>query len=278
MFDLILTGVQQGLILAFVAYGIMIPFRFLNFPDLTAEGAYPMGGVVCGLLLAFGYNPWLASIIGGFCGGLLGLCTAVIYERLRLNTLLCGIIIAAMAYSLNLRIMMKPNLPLFQYTTVFSHFYEILVLIVALGFFLFPFLTFLKTDYGLRFRAVGLNPHFLEKQHISIFSYRLLGLFFAAFLCSIAGALVVQLQGYVDVTMGVGMVIHGLAGLMLGECLLGTHTLSRQLLAPLFGSLIYQQMQGLILAFGLAPADLKFFTGVVIILIAALSRSSSRLI
>jgi putative ABC transport system permease protein len=174
--------------------------------------------------------------------------------------------------------MMKPNLPLFRYVTVFSDtgYPEMIILLVILGLLLCPFILFLKTDYGLRFRAVGLNAHFLEKQGIKLSLYRLMGLFFGTFLCGIAGALVVQLQGYVDVTMGIGMVIHGLAALMLGEALLGKQSLARQLWAPLLGALLYQQMQGFILAMGLAPADLKFFTGVLILLIAGLANRTAK--
>jgi putative ABC transport system permease protein len=177
-----------------------------------------------------------------------------------------------MAYSINLRIMGKPNIALFNCDGLFNEDICINIFILMINLLL-PILMlalFLRTDYGLRFRAVGLNQDFAARQNISLKRYTVLGLFIAGGLSGLAGNLMVQLQKYMDIGMGVGILIHGLASLMIGEAIVGNRTLNRQLLAPLIGALLYQQIQGIALSFGLAPSDLKFFTGSIVLLVIAL--------
>ncbi len=276
--DLILTGLLQGLILAIVAYGIMIPFRFLNFPDLTAEGAYPLGAAICAVCLSSGMHPLLAMLSGMSGAAVMAIATSLIHLRFQVNTLLAGIILSTMAYSVNLRIMEKPNIPLFDHLSLFGEdiFSNIAILIVILALCALSFALFLRTDFGLRFRAVGLNPDVARQQGISIAHYTILGLFLAGCLFGLAGSLIIQMQGYMDVGMGTGIVIHALASLMIGEAITGNHTITRQLLAPLLGALLYQQIQGLALSFGLAPSDLKFFTGSIVLIIIAIQRHAQR--
>lgn len=258
------SGLLYSFIFAIVALGVMIPFRLLNFPDLTAEGAYPLGGALSALLLIHGYSPIMAMSLATLSGGLLGLGTAYLHLRLRLNTLLCGIILSTMMYSVNLRLMAKPNVPLFDIVGLFPA--NMLLLCMLNVLFLVTCYYFLRTEKGLRFRAVGLNPHCSAKQSISVSRYIFLGLFLGNALSAFAGSLMVQVQHYADISMGLGIVIHALAALMIGESLLGTQTLLRQLAAPLVGAIIYQQIQGLALAIGLAPTDLKLMTGMIVLL------------
>jgi len=273
-FELIPVGVLQGLVLALVALGIFIPFRVLNFPDLTAEGSYPLGGSVCAALVMCGMDPYFALLIAGFCGGLLGVGTALIHISLKVNTLVCGLILTAMAYSLNLRLMGKPNLSLFDQKTVFTFIGDsleikslfvlgILILLIVLLFL------FLKTEKGLRFRSIGLSPLFSERQGINVPKYMILGLFTGNLLCGFAGGLMAQIQGYTDVGMGFGLVLHVLAALIIGEGLIKNKSIFAQLFAPFLGALVYQQIQGFVIALGLEPSDLKFFTGLLVLSIIA---------
>jgi len=268
--ELVVTGIFQGLILAFVAYGVMIPFRLLNFPDLTAEGAYPLGGAVCASLLIGGINPIFAMFIAVFVSGMVGVCTAIIHLKFKVNTLLAGIILSIMVYSVNLRIMGKPNIALFDIENIFSNYSGILIIVCIISLLVTPFTLYLSTEKGLRFRAVGLNPEFAKRQNISVSKYTIFGMFIASGFSGLAGSLMVQMQSYMDINMGVGIVIHALAALMIGESITGTNTLNKQLLAPLVGALVYQQMQGLALNLGLAPSDLKFVTGAIVLTVIAL--------
>jgi len=269
--ELIPIGLVQGLLLAIVAIGIMIPFRLLNFPDLTAEGAYPLGGVICAVLLTAGFNSWIAMLIGCVAAGLVGMGTALLHLRFKINTLLAGIILSTMIYSVNLRLMGKPNIALFDYYTLFTSLannisLKLLVITVINIIIIVPLFGFLVTEKGLSLRAVGLNALFAERQAINIKWYTLLGLFIGNLLCGLAGSLVVQSQKYADVGMGIGIVIHALAALMIGESILGNKTLLRQIIAPIIGAIIYQQVQGLALSLGCSPSDLKFITGSIVLL------------
>ena len=272
--ELILNGVQQGLILAIISFGIMIPFRFLDFSDMTAEGAYPLGGAICAVCVSSGISPSFSIFLGMFFAGLTGACTALINLNFKVNSMLAGIILSTMAYSVNLRIMGKPNISLFDCQSITSS--DISVNIALLGLIaiicIVPFLLFLRTDFGLRFRAVGLNRNFSAFQGISVEKYTIFGLFLAGIFYGLAGSLVVQVQNYADIGMGTGILIHGLAALMIGEALVGNFSLVRQVSAPIIGALIYQQIQGVALAFGLAPSDLKFFTGLIVLAVLALKK------
>lgn len=278
--DLIVVGLLQGLILALVAMGVMLPFRMLDFPDLTAEGAYPLGGAVSTVCLLAGVTPLVASLCGGLAAGVMGMGTAWVHLKLKVNTLLAGIILSTMVYSINLRIMGKPNVALFQNETIFSisdPLYNGVLLICILLLTTLPLYLFLNTEVGLKFRAVGANPAFARRQGISVATYTYLGLFLAGCLSGFAGSLMAQFQRYMDVGMGVGMVIHALAALMIGEALVGQRSLFQQMLAPLVGALIYQQIQGVALSCGLAPSDLKFFTGTLVILVIYLRHGRQEL-
>jgi putative tryptophan/tyrosine transport system permease protein len=267
--ELLYTGALQSLILVIIAFGIMIPFRFLNFPDLTAEGAYPLGGAVCASLLVAGIPQILAIIAGVIAGGLMAICTAQIALRLKVNSLLAGIILSTMIYSVNLRIMGKPNIALFEIVGIS---FDVLPLMMIVGLCVIPFALFLHTDFGLQFRTIGSNPKFAINHGISVSKYTSIGLFIAGSMFGLAGSLIAQIQQFMDVGMGVGIVIHGLASLMIGESIIGNSTISRQLAAPIIGALIYQQIQGLALSFGLAPSDLKFFTGSIVLLVLGLQK------
>lgn len=270
--ELVQTGIVQALILSIVAMGVMIPFRILNFADLTAEGSYPLGGAICATLLLMGINPILALLFSFIFSGIVGIFTALIHMRFRVNTLLSGIILSSMIYSINLRLMGKANVGLFEASQLFSNFQDNLPM--KIGILLFINLGiigiinwFLLTEKGLRMRSVGLNPAFSERQGINKQHYTFLGLFMGNALCGMAGGLMIQNQAYADVGMGIGIVIHALAALMIGESLVGSRKLKEQIMAPFVGALVYQQIQGLALVMGLAPTDLKLLTGGIVLMV-----------
>ena len=269
------SGLLQGLILSLLTIGIMIPFRILNFPDLTAEGSYPLGGSLCASLIVCGLAPELALLIACICAGILGAATALIHIKYRVNTLLAGIILSTMVYSVNLRAMGKPNIALFDLPNLFNDLsdgiiLQIITLIVINLVIMGGLYLFFNTEKGLRFRAVGLNPAFSEKQGINLNKNIIAGLFIGNALGGLAGALLVQIQGYADIGIGVGIVIHALAAMMIGEKIIGTGTNLKLIIAPFVGAILYQQIQGVALAVGLAPSDLKLLTGAIVLGIIAL--------
>lgn len=264
----------QGLLYGFVAFGIMVPFRLLNFPDLSCEGAFPLGGCLCATLLVMQVPPWLAvsaSVAAAFAAGC---TTALMHLGLRINTLLAGILLVTMLWSIDLRIMGKSNIPLFAETNLFDAIWPgfsqsvgvqigawIILVFACLG--LCSWL--LRTDIGLAFRAVGSNETMARAQGIGTGRVAVIGLGLANALTGFAGATVAQIQGYADVAMGFGLLINGLAALIIGEALVGRRTVLRQMAAPFVGSVVYYQVVSVGLAVGVNPSDLKLVTALFVI-------------
>ncbi|MBB6487315.1 putative ABC transport system permease protein [Rhizobium lusitanum] len=277
--SLIPVTLAQSFILSFVVLGIMIPFRMLSFPDLTSEGAFPLGGCVCGILLAAGVSPPLAIAVAFVVGLAAGCCTAFIHLRFRIHTLLAGILMSTMLYSVNLGIMGKSNLSVFGSPTVFDvvPFTEpgfpvskiviagLLAVVVLIGLNLY-----FKTEKGTAMRAVGSNPDMAEAQGINVWAATIGGVGIASAFSAASGALMVQSQGFADVNMGIGILINGLAALMIGEAFTGKQTVLRQLLAPFVGAIIYYQLVSLCLAAGMPPPNLKLATGLFVLIMLAL--------
>jgi putative ABC transport system permease protein len=276
---LIPVTLAQSFILSFVVLGIMIPFRMLSFPDLTSEGAFPLGGCVCGVALAAGASPLTAIAAALLAGFAAGSCTAFIHLRFRIHTLLAGILILTMLYSVNLRIMGRSNLSVFGSPTVFDWLPGLqpgfpaskivvagILSVAVLALLLFYF----KTEKGTAMRAVGANPDMAEAQGINVWAATIGGIGLAGAFSAGSGALMVQSQGFADVNMGLGILINGLAALMIGEAITGKQTVLRQLLAPFVGAIVYYQLVSLCLAAGMPPPDLKLATGMFVLIMLAL--------
>lgn len=277
--NLVPITLVQGLVYAYIALAVMIPFRLLSFPDLTSEGSFPLGGCLCAVLLAGGVHP-LAGMLAAVAGGLLaGMVTAYVHLRFRINTLLAGILVMTILYSVNLRVLGQANLALLSNDTLLSILSPALVSDVGLQAALFGgfiaitlglLRAFLGTEAGLTLRAVGANQALAPSLRIGPWTWIILGLALANGLSALAGAIVVQTQGFADVQMGFGVLITGLAAVIIGETLVGRQTIGRQLIAPVLGSILYYQLVSLGLALGLKPADLKLATGVFVLLTLAL--------
>lgn len=278
-YHLMPVTLAQSLIMGFVVLGIMLPFRVLSFPDLTSEGAFPLGGCVATVLMAAGANPWLALTLAVAAGFAAGCCTAYIHLRFRIHTLLAGILMTTMLYSINLRIMGRSNISLFGTGSMLDiialgnegsagNKIAIVGLVLALSFFALNY--FFKTEKGTAMRAVGANPDMSEAQGINVWTATIVGIGLAGGLSALAGALMVQSQGFGDINMGLGVLINGLAALMIGEAIIGNQTVKRQLLAPILGAIVYYQLISLCLAANMPPPDLKLATGLFVLLMLAL--------
>lgn len=279
IWNLVPVTLAQSLMYALVALGVMIPFRLLGFPDLSSEGAFPLGGCLCAALLLAGVHPVLATLAAIVGGMLVGATTALIHLKLRINSLLAGILVFTALYSVNLRILGKANVAMFDVANIFSLVNPAIVTSVTLQIAWFAVLAIvvvavlwwlLRTEAGAALRAVGVNPELAPSLGINIWFYTIAGVALANALSAMAGAMVVQLQGYADVGMGFGILINGLAGLVIGEAIVGRANITRQLLAPVIGAIVYYQMTSLGLAMGLHPSDLKLATAAFVLLTLAL--------
>lgn len=277
--SLIPVTLAQSLILGFVVLGIMIPFRMLSFPDLTSEGAFPLGGCVCGVLLAAGASPLTAIAVALLAGFAAGCCTAFIHLRFRIHTLLAGILMMTMLYSVNLRIMGKSNLSVFGSPTIFDWVPFLqpgfpaskIAAVGLLSLLVFLLLNvYFKTEKGTAVRAVGANPDMAEAQGINVWAATIGGVGLAGAFSALSGAVMVQSQGFADVNMGLGILINGLAALMIGEAIVGKQSVLRQIAAPFVGAIVYYQLVSLCLAAGMPPPDLKLATGLFVLAMLAL--------
>jgi putative ABC transport system permease protein len=281
--DLFPVGMMQGLTYALIALAIMIPFRIVNFADMTAEGSFPFGACVCAKLMMMGCGPVIGLLGGTLAGFLAGLLTGYIHEKAKINTLLCGILVLSMLYSVNIRVMGQPNSALFSYESVFSwlpaagggYLPRILMLgaiDTALGA---GVLWFLGTQYGLAMRAIGSSPSMAKAQGINVKVYTLVGLGLANLFAALGGALIAQNQGFADVNMGFGVLVNGLAALLLGEAIVGNRSMLRQVLAPILGSVVYFQLISIVLVLGFQPSDLKLVTSL-FVLVTLLSMAARK--
>lgn len=275
---LIPVTLSQSLILSFVVLAVMIPFRILNFPDLTSEGAYPLGGCVCGVALLAGMPAFAALLIAAAAGFAAGCATAFIHLKFRIHSLLAGILITTMLYSVNLRIMGKANLPVFKEAKIYdllagfdlSGSMTKILIAGALAALVYAALNmWFLTERGTAMRAVGANPDMAEAQGINVWRATVGGIGLAGAFSAFGGGLMVQSQGFSDVNMGLGVLINALAALMIGEAIVGKKTVARQMLAPVAGAVIYYQLISVCLAAGLPPGDLKIATGVFVLIMLA---------
>lgn len=273
-------AIETGLIYSLIAFSIYLSFRVLNFPDLTVEGSFPLGGAVAIALIVKGFNPWLSSLIAAMAGFLAGLITAYLNVKLKIMNLLAGILVMYGLYSINLRIMGRPNLPIISQETIltpfykfnFLEFYQVPVLLFSLLILLISFLLylFMKSELGLAMLATGENPKMARAQGISTGLMTILGMGVANALAGFSGALFAQSRGSADVSLGAGILVVGLASLIGGEAVLEPKTVLKALIACVLGSLIFRFIVALALNgagenWGLKPSDINLITALLML-------------
>ena len=269
-------ALESGLIFALVAFGVFFSFRILNFPDLTVDGSFPMGAAISAVLIVSGMNPWLATL-AAFGGGMLaGIVTALMNVKLKILNLLASILTMIALYSINLRIMGKPNVALLGENTVLSPtddwsipYYTstpiVFGAIVLVVFFIL--LWFLNSQPGLAMRATGANARMAASQGINTDRMIIIGMAVSNGLVAVAGSLFAQSAGSADITMGVGVIVIGLASVIGGEAVMSTKTIMLALLACIVGSILYRFAIALALNadfIGLKAQDLNLVTAVLV--------------
>ncbi len=271
-------AVETGLIYGLVAFGIYISFRVLDFPDLTVDGSFPLGAAVAAMLIIEGFNPWLATGAAVIAGMGAGAVTALLNVKLNILNLLASILTMIALYSVNLRIMGRPNVALLSEETVLTPWYNLdleyhqvpvvlFTIVVLVGLLLLW--RFMKSETGLAMRATGANPRMARAQGIATGAMIVLGVALSNGLVGLAGALFAQSQGAADVTMGVGVIVIGLASLIGGEAVLTPSTVVRALIACVIGAIIYRLAIALALNadfLGLQSQDLNLITAVLVTL------------
>jgi putative ABC transport system permease protein len=272
----------EGLIYAIMALGVFFTFRILDFPDLTVDGSFPMGAVIMAASLSAGMNP-ITGLLLAFLGGLFaGFVTATIHNQLKVPHLLAGILTMTMLYSVNIRILdNRANLPLLRIETVLTHVTAVsrgvipadwasliffILIVLALKFALD---LFFHTDMGLVFGALGNNEKMVRVQGVNPATLKLIGVGLSNGLVALSGAFAAQYQGFADVNLGQGIVVSGLASVMLGEFIIKSNRIGLLTLRVILGAILFKAIMYLGRFYGyyinMTPNDLKLIAGILII-------------
>ncbi|MCA3779842.1 MAG: ABC transporter permease [Burkholderia sp.] len=284
-----LGALEIGLIFSLVALGVLISFRILNFPDLTVDGSFPLGGAVAATLISAGYDPFTSTLIAIVAGAAAGFITGWLNVRLKIMDLLASILMMIALYSVNLRIMGRPNVPLITEPTLFTvlqldwmpdyvlrpALLAIVVVVAKLGLD-----WFFSSQLGLAMRATGANPRMARAQGIATGRATLAGMALSNALVALAGALFAQTQGGADISMGIGTIVIGLAAVIIGETLLPARRLVLTTLAVVLGAIVYRFFIALALNsefIGLKAQDLNLVTAALVTIALVLPATRKKL-
>lgn len=296
MFLSLFGAVESGVIYAIMALGVYLSFRILDFPDLTVDGSFVTGAAVAAISIINGVPPVLATVLGALAGFLAGCITGILHTKGKINALLSGILMMIALYSINLRIMGKPQLPLLNELTIKDQLISIwektgidpilnnvmslvgvdrfpktwgIVIIMLIITLMIKIMVdyYLKTEVGLALRATGNNQKMIRSFSANTDILIIMGIGLSNGLVALSGALLAQHGGFADVSMGIGMIIIGLASVIIGEALFGIKTIARATLAVIGGAIIYRIVITLALRFEfLETGDMKLITAILVIL------------
>lgn len=269
--NLIIDAIEEGLLFSIVSMGVYITYKILDFPDLSVDGTYPLGAAITAILLINGVNPWLAIIISAVGGAIAGGITAFLHVKLKISNLMSGILVMIALYSVNLRIMGRSNTPLFSTNTIFknTNLKSIFIIIIMVVICKIIIDTFLKTKRGFLLIAVGDNEQVVSSLGINKNGVKVLGLMISNGLVGMAGAIQAQKYGYADVTMGQGIVVMGLATVVIGITIFGKLSLLKCTTLSILGAIIYKVAIAIALRVNFNPNDLKLITAIIVIIALA---------
>jgi len=285
-------ALESGLIYALVALGVLMSFRTLDFPDLTADGSFPLGGAVAGVAIIAGINPWLACLFGMMAGAVAGVITAWLHVKLGILQLLASILVMVALYSVNLRIMGAPNLPLLGEHTVFSTlvtnengYWMRCVIIGGVIIIAKLFLDwFFSTETGLSMRATGSNLRMAQAQGINTSWVTIMGMAISNSLIALGGALFVQTQGGADISIGIGTIVIGLAAVIIGETIIPAKRIWLITFAVILGAVIYKLFIQVALSsdtlrsIGFGSQDLNLITALLVVIALQLPQIKAKLL
>ncbi len=287
-----LGSIALGLCYGFLAMGVYITMRIYNFPDITADGSLTLGASVTAAMLVSGAPPILAVVVASTAGFFAGTLTGVIHTKLRVNGLLSGILVTTALYSINLRIMGRANVPLLTVQNIITPFEKTLSALpkyaIALMFFSLMILliwavlaVLFKTNFGLAMRATGDNETMIAAQGVDTDFMKIVGIGLSNALIALSGSLVAQYQGFADIGMGIGIIVFGLASVIIGESLIfGARRkvgVTGLLLLVVAGAIVFRILVAFALYIGLDPIDFKLITAVFVLLAVGLPQLRARL-
>ena len=269
--------IEQSLVFAIMVLGVYISFRILNFPDMTVDGTFPLGAAISAKLLTLGVNPYLTLLVALVAGAAAGAVTGLIHVKLKVKDLLAGILVMTALYSVNLRVMGKSNIPLFEEDNIFNTEYSMMITIVVLiliSKFLLDYL--LKTKFGFALKALGDNENLIVSLGLNEEKYKIYGLMIANAFVAFSGAVLAQYQGFADVGMGTGIIVIGLASIIIGDTLFGKRRRLAGTTIVIIGSILYRGVIAVTLSMGMDASDLKLITSVIVIIILWIQKQKDK--
>ena len=267
---MILSIISQGLVWAVLGLGIFMTFRILGFPDMTTEGSFPLGGAVAVTLITKGVNPFLATAAAVLAGCVAGAVTGLLYTKGKIPTLLSGILVMTSCHSIMLMLMGRANLGLLGSSKIqdvlpFSgEVNDLLTGLIFVSLVIVALLFFLDTKLGQAYIATGDNPDMARSFGINTGRMELMGLVLSNGLIALAGALIAQQEGYADVSRGIGVIVVGLASLIIGEVLFQSLTLAERLITIVVGAIAYQFLIWGVIALGFNTNYLRLYSAVIL--------------
>ena len=257
---MILSTINQGLLWAILGLGIFMTFRILNFPDMTTEGSFPLGGAVAVTLITQGVNPFIATFVAFLAGCAAGLITGLLYTKGKIPTLLAGILVMTSCNSIMLMVMGRANLGLLGADKLKSTWISVSAVLLVLVLIFY----FLNTNLGQAFIATGDNVEMAQSFGINTGRMEVLGLVVSNGVIALSGALISQNDGYADVSKGIGVIVIGLASIIIGEVFFGNVSLFERLFAIVIGSIFYQFLILAVIKLGFNTNYLKLFSAIVL--------------
>ena len=269
--------IEQSLIFSIMVLGVYISFRILNFPDMTVDGTFPLGAAISAKLLTLGVNPYLTLLVALVAGAAAGAVTGLIHVKLKVKDLLAGILVMTALYSVNLRVMGKSNIPLFEEDNIFNTEYSMMITIVVLiliSKFILDYL--LKTKFGFALKALGDNENLIVSLGLNEEKYKIYGLMIANAFVAFSGAVLAQYQGFADVGMGTGIIVIGLASIIIGDTLFGKRRKLAGTTIVIIGSILYRGVIAVTLSMGMDASDLKLITSIIVIIILWIQKQKDK--
>jgi putative tryptophan/tyrosine transport system permease protein len=286
--NLIIAAFTIGLILSLLSLGMLISFRMIRFTDITVDGSLTLGAALTAVLITSGWSPWVAILASFLAGSVAGSITGILHTRFKIQEILAGILMMTALYSINLRIMGKSNIPLLDTSTVSREtidfftvisgnktslsllgwpvsvndvavFVSSLIFVVIIAILLHRFLL---THFGNALRATGNNPQMVRAQGVNHNTMIVFSLALSNGLVALSGALLAQYQGFADVQMGIGMMVWGLASIIIGEALTGKSGIGITIAGAIMGTILFRLLIAIALRWGLNPNDLKLVTAI----------------
>ena len=270
---MIVSAISQGMLWAILGLGIFMTYRILDFPDMTTEGSFPLGAAVCVTAITHGVAPIVATLLGVGAGMIAGLVTGLLYTKGKIPVILAGILVMSGLNSVILFVMRTPNLSLLNHPILQDSFHRfglpdyfdtVLLGFISLGILIAVLLFFFNTDLGQGYIATGDNETMARSLGIKTDRMKILGLTLSNGVIALSGALIAQNDGYADVNKGIGVIVIGLASIIIGEVIFQELTLAERLIAIVVGSIIYQLLILVVIKLGFDTAYLKLFSAIIL--------------